>query len=75
MIIRLVSRLLRPGLLKLPRVKTVTYGDYSIFYQAILAWNQIQNYLATDDMSTLALDRLKYLVKFYFLSSHVDYFP
>ena len=62
---------LKPGLLKLPKVSSVLFGNNSFRYQSILSWNLLQNYLAINDMSTLALGRLKYLIKFYFLSSHV----
>ena len=61
---------IKSGLLKLPEVRTVTYGNYSTFYQSISIWNELQNYLAFDDLSTLALDRLKDLTKLYFLSSY-----
>ena len=61
----------KPGLLKLPKVSTVLFGNNSFRHQSILSWNLLQNYLAINDMSTLALGRLKYLIKFYFLSSHV----
>lgn len=60
----------KPGILKLPRVLTVSFGNNSIRYQSILSWNELQNYLAVDDMSSLEMYRLKYLSKFYFLSSY-----
>ena len=60
----------KSGLLKLPEVRTVTYGNYSILYQSFVNWNELQNYLSFDDLSTLELDRLKDLTKFYFLSSY-----
>ena len=60
----------KSGLLKIPEVTTVTYGNYSILYQSILVWNEIQKFLAYDDISTIALDRLKDLTKLYFLSSY-----
>ena len=60
----------KPGLLKLPKVSTVSFGNNSICYQSILSWNSIQNYFPTDDISSLALGRIIYLVKFYYLSSY-----
>ena len=60
----------KSGLLKLPEVRTVTYGNYSILYQSFLNWNELQSYLNFDDLSTLKLDRLKDLSKLYFLSSY-----
>ena len=60
----------KSGLLKLPVVRTVTYGNYSILYQSLLAWNELQNFSNLDDLSTIALDRLKDFAKFYFLSSY-----
>ena len=60
----------KPGLLQLPKVQTFSHGNNSIHYQSVLSWNLIQNYLSVNDMSTLALGRLKYLTKFYFLSSY-----
>ena len=60
----------KSGLLKIPEVTTVTYGNYSILYQSILVWNELQNFVSLDDLSTLALDRLKDLSKLYFLSSY-----
>ena len=60
----------KSGLLKIPEVNTVTYGNYSILYQSILVWNEIQKYLAFDDISTLTLGRLIELIKLYFLSSY-----
>ena len=58
----------KSGILQLPRVSTVHFGNYSIRYQSVLSWNLVQNFLDVDDLSTLSLDRLKYLVRFYFLS-------
>ena len=58
----------KSGLLKLPNVSSVLFGNNSFRYQSILSWNLLQNYLAINDMSTLVLG-LKYLIKFYFLSS------
>lgn len=58
------------GLLELPEVKTVTYGNQSILYQSISAWNELQKFLTFDDMSTLEWDRLKDLIKFYYLSNY-----
>ena len=60
----------KSGLLKLPEVRTVTYGNYSILYQSFLAWNELQNYLTFDDLSAMDLDRLKDLAKLYFLSTY-----
>ena len=60
----------KSGLLKLPQVKTVTYGNYSILYQSFLAWNELQNFLTFDDMSALAFDQLKDLIRMYFLSTY-----
>ena len=55
----------KPGLLKLPKVLSVlleiTLFVTSRFYPGIYYKTSI----------TLALGRLKYLIKFYFLSSHV----
>ena len=39
------------GLLKLPKVSSVSFGNNSFRYQSILSWNLLQNYLA---ISTLA---------------------
>ena len=60
----------KTGILQLPRISTVRFGDHSIRYQSILSWNLLQNFLSVDDMSSLSLNRLKHLVKFYFLSSY-----
>jgi len=68
---RLYPRRTKPGLLRLPRVSTVSFGDYSLSYQSVLAWNLLQQYLPVDDLSTLRLSKLKYLVKFYFFSSYI----
>ena len=58
------------GLLNLPEVNTVTYGNQSILYQSILAWNELQRFFTFDDMSSLELDRLKDLIKLYYLSAY-----
>ena len=60
----------KSGLLKLPEVTTVTYGNYSVLYQSILSWNELQKFLSFDDMSTLELDRLKDLIRLYYLSEY-----
>ena len=60
-------------ILKLPRVYTVTFGNKSIYYQSLLCWNQLQGYLPFDNISTLSLGHLKYLAKFYFLSTYSFY--
>ena len=52
----------KPGLLKLPKISSVLFGNNSFRYHSILSWNLLQNYLAINDMSTLALGRLKYLI-------------
>ena len=59
------------GLLKLPEVSTVTYGNYSSLYQSILSWNELQKFLTFDDLSTLELDRFKDLTRLYYLSDGV----
>jgi len=58
----------KPGLLRLPKVSTVSFGDYSLSYQAC---NLLQQYLLVDDLSILSLNKLKYLVKFYLFSSYI----
>ena len=60
----------KTGILQLPRVSSVRFGNHSIRYQSILSWNLVQNFLTIDDISTLSLNRLKSFVKFYFLSSY-----
>ena len=60
----------KPGLLKLPIISTVSYGNYSIRYQCVVSWNLLQSSLNFDDLSTLSMNRLKYFVNFYFLSSY-----
>jgi len=60
----------KTGMLQLPRTFTQTYGDLSIRYQAVLSWNSMQNFYLTDDLTTLSLSYLKYITKFYFLSSY-----
>ena len=62
----------KSGLIKLPKVSTVSFGNNSICYQSILSWNLIQNYIFIDDISNLTFGRLNYLVKFYFLSSYTN---
>jgi hypothetical protein len=61
----------KAGMLRLPKVSTVSFGDYSLTYQSVLSWNNVQSYLPIEDLSTLSLSRLKYLAKFYFLSSYI----
>ena len=53
------------------RVSTVGFGNHSLSYQAVASWNLLQQYINIDDLSTLSLNRLKYLAKFYFLSSYI----
>ena len=55
----------KTGLLRLPKVTTVRFGNHS------LTWNLLQQYINIDDLSTLSLKKLKYLAKFYFLSSYI----
>lgn len=62
----------KPGLLRLPRVSTVSFGNHSIQYQSIQSWNVLQSYLPIEDISILSLNRLKYFAKFYFLSSYLN---
>ena len=61
----------KSGLLRFPKVSTVRFGNYSLTYQSVASWNLLQNYLDVDNMSNLSLGRLKYLIKFYFLSSYI----
>ena len=68
---RLHQKRTKSGLLRLPKVKTISYGNYSLTYQSVVAWNLLQHYLPVDDLSTININRLKYLVKFYFLSSYI----
>ena len=60
----------KSGLLKLPKVITVTYGNYLVLYQSILSWNELQKFLSLDDMSTLGLYRLKDWIRLYYLSEY-----
>ena len=60
----------KPGLLKLPIISTVFYGNHSVRYQCVVFWNLLQSFLNFDDLSRLSLNRLKYFVNFYFLSSY-----
>ena len=60
----------KSGLLKLPEVTTVTYGNYSVLYQSIISWNELQKFFSFDDMSTLELDRLKDMIRLYYLSEY-----
>ena len=61
----------KTGILRLPKVSTVRFGDHSLSYQSVVSWNILQHYINVDDLSTISLNRLKYLVKFYFLSSYI----
>ena len=61
----------KTGLLRLPKVTTVRFGNHSLSYQAVASWNLLQQYINIDDLSTLSLKKLKYLAKFYFLSSYI----
>ena len=61
----------KTGLLRLPKVTTVRFGNHSLSYQAVASWNLLQQYINIDDLSTLSLNKLKYLAKFYFLSSYI----
>ena len=54
------------GLLKLPNISTVSYGNYSIRYQYVVSWNPPAKFSQFDDLSTLSLNHLKYFVNFYF---------
>ena len=45
--------------------------SFSLSYQAVASWNLLQQYINIDDLSTLSLKKLKYLAKFYFLSSYI----
>ena len=61
---------LKKGILRLPKCSTISFGNRSIHYQSVLAWNNLQQYLSVVDLSLLPFHRLKYLTKFYFLSSY-----
>ena len=61
----------KSGLLRFPKVSTIRFGNFSLTYQAVASWDLLQNYLDVDNMSNLSLSRLKYLIKFYFLSSYI----
>ena len=63
----------KPGLLHLPKTNTVTFGTYSICYQAVSFWNHIQYLVSIDDISTLSMNHLKYLTKFVYFSSYSEY--
>ena len=54
---------LKSGILQLPRVCTVQFGNNSIRYQSVVSWNILQHFLSIDDMSSLTLNRLKHLAK------------
>ena len=64
---------LKQGSLKLPYCSTVSFGNRSIYYQSVLAWNLLQNFLPIENLSLISLSRLKYLCKFYFLSSYSSF--
>ena len=60
----------KTGLLRLPQVSTLRFGNYSLSYQAVVSWNLLQQNINVDNLSTLSINKLKYWAKFYFLSSY-----
>ena len=61
----------KTGLLRLPKVSTVRFGNHSLSYQAVVSWNLLQQNIYVDDLSSLSINKLKYWAKFYFLSSYI----
>ena len=70
-ICRFRPRRTKTGILRQPKVSTVRFGNHSLRYQSIVSWNILQNYIKVDNLSELSINRLKYLTKFYFLSSYI----
>ena len=46
----------KTGLLRLPKVTTVRFGNHSLSYQAVASLNLLQQYINIDDLSTLSLN-------------------
>ena len=66
----LVSRRTKTGLLRLPQVCTLRFGNYSL-NQAVVSWNLLQQNINVDNLLSLPINKLKYWAKFYFLSSYI----
>ena len=61
------------GLQKIPRVSTCTYGLKSLFYQAILQWNNFQRMFFNENFANNPLVNLRDIVKTHFLDCYSNH--
>ena len=57
------------GTLKVPYVKTNTYGNFSVRYQSIIAWNALQREFPTN-IANISINKIINYLKLYFLTSY-----
>ena len=60
-----ITRARSHEMLKIPKVKTVKYGIYSVRYQSVLHWNALQSYFKETSLISLSSSKINFLTNKY----------